>query len=62
MFPGLSSSIRVGVPSSGDPHGETGPGNWWLTGGCQPAYLWDRKDRPGKPARGLRRLWRRFLR
>ncbi|MGN6794559.1 MAG: hypothetical protein ACTHJW_19415 [Streptosporangiaceae bacterium] len=62
MFPGLSSSIRVGLPSSGDPHGEHGPGHWWMTGGCRPAYVWDRRDRPSKPARGLRRLWRHIKR
>jgi hypothetical protein len=33
-----------------------------MTGGCQPAYIWDRKDRPSKPARGLRRLWRHIKR
>jgi hypothetical protein len=62
MFPGLSSSIRVGLPSEGDPHGQTGPGNWWITGGCQPAYMWGRGDLPSKPARGIRRLWRRIKR
>jgi hypothetical protein len=52
---GLSSSIRVGLPSPGDPHGDQGPGFWWITGGCRPAYLWDSSDRP-------RRGWRRLVR
>ncbi len=46
MFPGLSSSIRIGLPSAGDPDGAAGPGNWWITGSCRPAYMWDRSDRP----------------
>ena len=58
MFPGLSSSIRVGLPSAGDPHGETGPGIWWLTGGCRPAYMWDRSDRPHRSRRPLHDFWR----
>lgn len=57
MFPGMSSSIRVGLPSHGDPRGDSGPGFWWITGGCRPAYLWDRSDRPrrGWLTRVLRR-------
>jgi hypothetical protein len=59
MFPGLSATIRVGLPSPGDPDGATGPGHWWITGGCRPAYVWDRSDRP---RRGLAwfmlRRWR----
>jgi len=59
MFPGMSSTIRIGVPSAGDPHGETGPGLWWITGGCQPAYMWDRKDRSSRnPITAMRRRWR----
>lgn len=58
MFGGLSSSIRVGLPSAGDPHGDTGPGMWWLTGGCRPAYMWDRSDRPPRSRRPLRDFWR----
>ena len=50
MF-GLSSSIRVGLPSPGDPEGANGPGTWWMTGGCRPAYMWDRADRPPRRRR-----------
>ena len=56
MFPGMSSSIRIGLPSAGDPNGTAGPGNWWITGGCRPAYMWDRSDRP--PRAGLIRSLR----
>ncbi len=56
MFPGLSATIRVGVPSPGDPDGSAGPGLWWITGGCRPAYMWDRSDRPSRsPVTFLRR-------
>ena len=58
---GLSASIRVGLPSPGDPEGATGPGSWWLTGGCRPAYLWERADRPPRH-RSLARFVRAGLR
>lgn len=61
MFGGLSSSIRVGLPSAGDPRGETGPGIWWLTGGCRPAYLWDRSDRPPRSRHALHDFLRRYV-
>jgi hypothetical protein len=51
----MSFSIRVGVPTPDDPEGRRGPGNWWVTGSCMPAY------QPGyerRPRRGFR-LWKR---
>jgi hypothetical protein len=36
MF-GMSSSIRVGLPTAGDPTGRSGSGSWWLTGSARPA-------------------------
>ncbi|MGI9009123.1 MAG: hypothetical protein ACR2FU_23545 [Streptosporangiaceae bacterium] len=51
---GLSASIRVGLPSPGDPEGATGSGSWWLTGSCRPAYMWDRADRPPRQRRLVR--------
>jgi hypothetical protein len=60
MFPGMSWSIRIGVPSAGDPEGITGPGSWWLTGSCCPAILPDggERARAGRARRIFRLRWR----
>ena len=51
----MSWTIRVGVPTPGDPEGQRGPGNWWVTGNLQPEY------QPGYGRRQRRgwRFWRR---
>jgi hypothetical protein len=50
VFPGLSMSVSVGIPSATDPHGVRGAGPWWMTGNLKPALL-------PEPTR-RRRRWR----
>jgi hypothetical protein len=57
MF-GLSSSIRVGIPTATDPDGRSGPGMWWLTGSARPALVPER-SRPRRRIRVRRTLLRR---
>jgi hypothetical protein len=49
---GMSSSIRIGVPTATDPEGRTGPGYWWLTGSARPGLV------PVSQRRAIRRARR----
>ncbi len=51
-MPGMTSTIRIGVPTAVDPEGTTGPGYWWMTGTARPALL------PTSQRRAIRRAMR----
>ncbi len=51
MF-GMTSTIRIGVPTATDPEGTTGPGYWWLTGSARPGLT------PTSQRRAIRRAKR----
>jgi hypothetical protein len=62
MFPGMSLSIRVGIPTATDPAGTAGPGAWWITGGCRPELLhgsversWIRRFRRARVLKRIRK-------
>jgi hypothetical protein len=42
---GMSSSIRIGVPTATDPAGLHGQGYWWITGNARPALVPERRKR-----------------
>jgi hypothetical protein len=49
---GMTSTIRIGVPTAVDPEGATGPGYWWVTGTARPALV------PTSQRRAIRRAMR----
>jgi hypothetical protein len=50
--PGMTSTIRIGVPTAADPEGATGPGIWWMTGSARPGLM------PTSQRRAIRRAKR----